>query len=149
MRCNAGSLLTGTPYCVTVDGQTMPVMVQSLRDPESLDWILVGNRSYEIVLDRDLQWIEGYGRRYGNLAVVDMESAVVHPTGREGRIKAPIPGVITRILVAVDEEVEAGQPVLILEAMKMENEIRAPRNGVMRKLNVKAGQGVSLNEVLA
>jgi len=137
-----------TDLRVTVDGQTLPVMVQSLSDPESLDWILVGNRSYEIVLDRDLQWIEGYGRRYGDLTVVDMESAAAHPAGREGRIKAPIPGVITRILVKVGEEVEPGQPVVVLEAMKMENEIRAPRTGVVRKINVGAGQGVSLNEVL-
>lgn len=138
-----------TDLRVIVDGETMPVMVQNLRDPESLDWILVGNRSYEIVLDRELQWIEGYGRRYGGLAVVDLESAAAHPAGREGRIKAPIPGVITRILVAVGDEVEAGQSVVVLEAMKMENEIKAPRNGVVRKLAVKPGQGVSLNEVLA
>ena len=82
-------------------------------------------------------------------AVVDLESAAAHPAGREGRIKAPIPGVITRILVAVGDEVEAGQSVVVLEAMKMENEIKAPRNGVVRKLAVKPGQGVSLNEVLA
>jgi len=138
-----------TDLRVIVDGETMPVMVQNLRDPESLDWILVGNRSYEIVLDRELQWIEGYGRRYGGLTVVDLESAAAHPAGREGRIKAPIPGVITRILVAVGDEVEAGQSVVVLEAMKMENEIKAPRNGVVRKLAVKPGQGVSLNEVLA
>ena len=137
-----------TDLRVTVDGQTMPVMVQSLSDPESLDWILVGNRSYEIVLDRDLQWIEGYGRRYGDLTVVDMESAAAHPAGREGRIKAPIPGVITRILVKVGDEVEPGQPVVVLEAMKMENEIKAKKDCVIKKVNVAELKSVEKNELL-
>ena len=140
---------SNTDLRVIVDGKTIPVSVQSLRDPESLDWILVGNRPYEIVLDRDLQWLEVYGRRYGDLTVSDLEAAVARPTSRDGRIKAPIPGIITRLLVAVGDEVEAGQSVVVLEAMKMENEIKAPRSGIVRRINVSSGQGVTLNEVLA
>ena len=75
---------SNTDLRVIVDGKTIPVSVQSLRDPESLDWILVGNRPYEIVLDRDLQWLEVYGRRYGDLTVSDLEAAVARPTRRDG-----------------------------------------------------------------
>jgi biotin carboxyl carrier protein len=45
--------------------------------------------------------------------------------------------------------VEVGQPILVLEAMKMENEIRAPRAGVVSRLDIVPGQGVALHEVLA
>ncbi len=138
-----------TDVRVIVNGETLPVLVQNLRDPERMDWILVGNRSYEIVLDKDLQWLEVYGRRHGDLTVTDLEASVARPSSRDGRIKAPIPGIITRLLVEVGDEVEAGQSVLVLEAMKMENEIRAPRSGIVRQLNVSTGQGVALNEVLA
>lgn len=138
-----------TDLKITVDGTSFPVTVQSVHDPESLDWILIGNRSYEVVMDRDLQWIEAYGRRYGDLSVVDLEARTARPASRDGRIKAPIPGIIMRILVSEGQQVSAGQSVVVLEAMKMENEVRAPRAGVVRKLNVTPGQGVMLNELLA
>ena len=50
--------------------------------------------------------------------------------------------------VSPGDEVETGQPLLELEAMKMENEIRAPRAGRIKMVNVTAGQGVKLNELL-
>ena len=56
---------------------------------------------------------------------------------------------IARVLVSETDCVEAGQPLLVLEAMKMENEIRAPRSGIVSQLNVKPGQIVTLHEVLA
>jgi biotin carboxyl carrier protein len=51
-------------------------------------------------------------------------------------------------MVSLGQGVEAGQPLLILEAMKLENEIRAPRSGQVSAIHVTAGQGVALNEVL-
>ena len=68
---------------------------------------------------------------------------------RDGRVKAPVPGLITRILVQPGEKVEAGQPLLVLEAMKMENEIKAPRNGTLLQLNTQTGKTVTLGDVLA
>jgi biotin carboxyl carrier protein len=64
-------------------------------------------------------------------------------------VKAPIPGLVTRILAEAGEKVQAGQTLLILEAMKMENEIRAPFDGVLRSIPVSAGQTVARNQVLA
>ncbi|NTW03838.1 MAG: acetyl-CoA carboxylase biotin carboxyl carrier protein subunit, partial [Oscillochloris sp.] len=83
------------------------------------------------------------------LHVRDMEASVSRPASADTRIKAPIPGVIVRLLVEVGQEVEADQPVLMLEAMKMENEIRAARAGRVASLNVQPGQSVKLHEVLA
>ncbi len=140
--------LSDTELTVDVDGETIPVTVRSLSNPESLDWILVGNRSYEVVLDQDLHWIEGIGRLY-QVTAQDLEGGVTRPLSGDARIKAPIPGVITRLLVAVGDKVESGQPVMILEAMKMENEVRAPRTGRVSQVGVSVGQVVGLGEFLA
>ncbi len=140
--------LSDTGLTVDIDGETIPVTVRSLNNPESLDWILVGNRSYEVVIDRDLHWIEGVGRLY-QVTTHDLESGVSRPVSGDTRIKAPIPGVITRLLVSVGDTVQTSQPVMILEAMKMENEIRAPRSGKVIQLAVSVGQVVGLGELLA
>ncbi|MEX1019575.1 MAG: biotin/lipoyl-containing protein [Litorilinea sp.] len=63
-------------------------------------------------------------------------------------VKAPIPGLVVKILAEVGTPVEDGQPLLLLEAMKMENEIRAPRAGVVKKVEVVAGQRVEQNALL-
>jgi biotin carboxyl carrier protein len=55
---------------------------------------------------------------------------------------------IARINVEPEQQVEAGQTVLVLEAMKMENEIRASKPGIVRQIHVKPGQTVILNETL-
>jgi biotin carboxyl carrier protein len=80
--------------------------------------------------------------------VRDRETHSVRPASGDGRVKAPIPGLITRLHVENGQFVEAGQSVLVLEAMKMENDIRAPKDGMIRQIHIKPGQTVVLNEVL-
>lgn len=63
-------------------------------------------------------------------------------------VKAPIPGLVVDVLVEVGESVDDGQPLMLLEAMKMENEIRAPRVGVVKKIEAATGQRVEQNAVL-
>ena len=60
----------------------------------------------------------------------------------EKRIEAVIPGTIQRIMAKEGDEVSAGTPLLILEAMKMRNEVLAPLNGVVRKIHVSEGEMV-------
>ena len=64
-------------------------------------------------------------------------------------INAPIPGLIVKVLVDVGDSVEEEQPLILLEAMKMENEIRAQRAGTIKKIDVAPGQRVEQNAVLA
>lgn len=59
-----------------------------------------------------------------------------------GIIRAPMPGLVLRIEVAEGQSVQAGAGLVVLEAMKMENEIRVPVDGVIRKILVKPGQAV-------
>jgi 3-methylcrotonyl-CoA carboxylase alpha subunit len=68
--------------------------------------------------------------------------------GAFGGLEAPMPGVITKVMVVVGEEVTKGQPLLALEAMKMEHMIRAPRAGHVRKVSASPGQMVQAGAVL-
>lgn len=65
-----------------------------------------------------------------------------------GDIKAPMPGLVVKLLVAVGESVKKGQGLLILEAMKMQNEIKSPTDGVVKKINVSEKQAVEKNHLL-
>lgn len=68
----------------------------------------------------------------------------------EGPIKilAPMPGKIVRIPVAENSHVEDGTPLIVMEAMKMQNEFRSPRQGIIRKIHVKEGDTVAAQQPL-
>lgn len=132
-----------------VDGQAVRAAVPHLEAPvEEMEWVIVDDRPYEIILDRDLHWLRA-GNGIHAIEIRDLEALVPRPRSGDGRVLAPIPGQITRVMVVEGNRVEAGDPLLVLEAMKMENEIRAPRGGRVAAVNVAAGQVVALNEVLA
>ena len=65
------------------------------------------------------------------------------------RILAPMPGKVVRVLVGAGDQVEAGRGLIVVEAMKMQNEIRSPKSGKVEKIFVKEGQAVNAGEVLA
>ena len=79
-----------------------------------------------------------HGRRHGTLEA----------EGRQ-QILAPMPGKIIRVLVQTGEKVDAGQGLLVVEAMKMQNEIRSPKSGTVERVLVKEGQPVNAGEILA
>jgi len=68
--------------------------------------------------------------------------------GLHAEISAPMPGTIQSVEVKVGDEVKRGQPVAILEAMKMKNTIRSPRDGVIAEVLVRPGQSVSYGDML-
>ncbi|MBI4459929.1 MAG: biotin/lipoyl-binding protein [Acidobacteria bacterium] len=59
-----------------------------------------------------------------------------------------MPGKVIRVLVSENQSVEAGQGLLVVEAMKMQNEIKSPRAGCVQKVRVREGQTVTAGEVL-
>lgn len=133
---------------VRVNGET--VMVQ-IPDPTALvndyAWMLVDERPYELLFDPDLRWIASK-KGLHPVEIRDLEAVEPRHRSGDGRLKAPIPGLITRYLVDVGDEVAAGQPVVILEAMKMENEVRAPLNGRVEAIHVPMGETVTRGTLL-
>jgi biotin carboxyl carrier protein len=71
--------------------------------------------------------------------------------GGEGpeRILAPMPGKVVRVLVSVGTAVTARQPLVVIEAMKMENELRASRDGIVAEIQAREGQSVDAGALLA
>jgi biotin carboxyl carrier protein len=79
-----------------------------------------------------------------------LRSRVTADDGKGPRkLLAPMPGKIVRVLVAESAEVEAGQGIVVVEAMKMQNEIKSPKKGVVRKLVAAEGAAVNAGDVLA
>ncbi|BCS81229.1 acetyl-CoA carboxylase biotin carboxyl carrier protein subunit [Anaerocellum diazotrophicum] len=70
------------------------------------------------------------------------------PSSDKNSVVAQLPGTIVRLLKSEGDVVDASEPVLILEAMKMENEITAPVNGKIKKIHVKEGQKVAKGDLL-
>ena len=137
-----------TEVPVIVNGQPVTVSVPDLDAPiDQMEWLIIDGRPHEVVLDPELRWIRTSTGLH-RVEVRDLDARVPRPHSRDGRVKSPIPGRIKAVFVQIDDQVEAGEPLLILEAMKMENEVRAPRTGTVAQLNVSAGQNVTLNEVL-
>ncbi len=70
------------------------------------------------------------------------------PAGNEKPIKTPLPGVVLDVFVKEGDAVKAGQKILLLEAMKMENNIEADKDGVVKSIRVKKGDSVQEGDVL-
>ncbi len=75
------------------------------------------------------------------------KAAAARPAG-PADVKSPMPGKVVRALVAVGADVTAGQPVMVVEAMKMENELKAPRDGNVKEIRVVDGQTIEAGQTL-
>ncbi len=116
--------------------------------------VLIDGRSYEVRVERNSEGlaVTVAGRRF--LAeVLDPRRLAGKPRsfGGEGRqhVTAPMPGKVVRLLVAEGDSVEAGQGLLVVEAMKMQNEMKAPKAGRVAALPVGEGATVGAGELLA
>ncbi len=138
----------GGRFVVRVNGRLLTVELPDADAAlDDLEWLIVDGRPYEIVFDDDLRWLQSHGGNHA-LEIRDLEVSSVRPRSSDGRVKAPIPGLITQVLVTPDQAVEMGEAVVVLEAMKMENEIHAATSGRVVAIHVTPGQSVMRNDVL-
>jgi biotin carboxyl carrier protein len=141
---------------IRVDGQLYEVDFQQLTEGGILSLLLNKHSLEAIVEERESGWevlIQG------ELYTVDVQDerayrlarargTVAEVTG-EVSIKSPMPGLIIEVLVKEKQTVQKGDKVVILESMKMENELRSPRDGVVKHVYIKPGASVDKNQVLA
>lgn len=118
-------------YSILIGGRSVEVTVE--ENPRGL-MARTGGREFQIEVFDPRSWRRGRG------AGIELE-------GRQ-QLVAPMPGKIVRVLAAPGQKVESGQGLLVIEAMKMQNEIRSPKSGTVEKL-ASEGQTVNAGEVLA
>jgi biotin carboxyl carrier protein len=144
-----------TDGSVEVNGRRFDVDLQHITDNTVYSMIIEG-RSHEVFADlEDGSWkILLDGERY-EVEVEDERTkrlkALQGPDKKlvgDVQIRAPMPGLVVKIPVEAGQQVAQNQPLIILEAMKMENELRAPRAGVVKEVRVSIRQAVELNQVM-
>ncbi|MDX1627829.1 MAG: biotin/lipoyl-containing protein [Fulvivirga sp.] len=142
---------------VTVDGDVFDWDI--IEVDESSFHIIYKNKSYtaEIISfdkPQKLVTIKINGKKY-EVKVKDKLDLLLEKLGMDklasqqvNDIKAPMPGLVLDILVKEGDEVQKGDQVMILEAMKMENVLKSPGDGTVKSLNVKKGDSVEKNQVM-
>ena len=113
--------------------------------------VQVGDRRYdaEIAVAADRIWVHLDGTTYE----VAWRSDVDHHAGAatatdSGAVRAPMPGAVVAVLVQPGERVSAGDAVVVIESMKLETTIRAPRDGIVGALNALVGQSFERDVIL-
>ena len=114
---------------VTVNGDEYKVEMEPEAEPEKKKVVVKTGAAKESAPEADAPAASG-------------------PVNTANALKAPLPGVITEIKVAVGDKVKTGDPIVILEAMKMENPIPAPKDGTVTSVLVEKGATVEVGQVL-
>jgi biotin carboxyl carrier protein len=136
-----------------LDGRELPLDVVSAQD--GMLSLLLQGKSYEVkqeTVGAESNVVVGQERF--SASVRDPRS--FRSRRRSGaseqgvmKIKAPMPGKVVRILAPAGSQVEIGQSVVVIEAMKMQNELKAPKTGVVKKISVAEGAAVEAGQALA
>jgi len=145
--------LDGTAYEIEIAGKT--ILVNGRPFTVSLDGnrVQVNGASYEIELQGDRAIVNGIAyafqiREEKERPVAEAPPRVSGAVAEAGAVTAIMPGKIIRVLVKEGDAVQEGDVLCVLEAMKMENELRASKSGVVKKVHVKPGSDVEMGEVL-
>jgi biotin carboxyl carrier protein len=151
--------LDNVEYPVVVEGDTITVNGRPFTVEFADDgMVLVDGIAYDVALEGEMATVggESYEIQVSGLSVTHLAPspdpsgmAVPRPVGAgAGAVLAIMPGKIVRVLVEPGQQVEEGSPVCVLEAMKMENELRARQTGTVRVVHVKPGDDVEKDQVL-
>ena len=139
---------------VAIDGEAIDANAVQIA-PNAIS-VMLGGQSFEIHVSRSVN-----GALKLHCGAHEFSADIIDPRAWRGRkhgpvevegrqeILAPMPGKVVRLLAAVGDAVEAGQGLVVVEAMKMQNEIRSPKSGKLERLLVREGQNVNAGEVLA
>lgn len=140
---------------ITVNGEKHQIDFQQLSDGGTLS-LIIDHRSLEAIVDeRDDAWeVLLHGELYAVRVQDERSYRLAQARGGLSAehdtvvIRSPMPGLILNVLVDEGDDIKQGETVVILESMKMENELRAARDGVIERVHVQQGASVEKNQDL-
>jgi biotin carboxyl carrier protein len=140
---------------VSVNGKTYEVDFEAVSGQPVYSLILDGKSHESYIARGDENWqVLLHGRLYPVTVEDEREKRLRAAAGAgvaesgEFILKAPMPGLVVAVPVSEGQEVKRGQVILILESMKMQNELKAPRDGIIQRIKVKAGESVEQKQTL-
>ena len=131
-------------YEFTIGGNSYTVNIKSFEDAIAI--VEVNGSEYEVKLHQEVKTTKTPKLVRSQPPPTPQKSFA--PAGGLNAIKAPLPGVIHKVMVKEGDAVKAGQTLLILEAMKMENNILAEKAGTIRNMKIKEGDSVMQGDLL-
>ena len=159
-------------FVIELEGEKIRVEIRTIMgrdrvffDGEEVecDWVALPNDQHSIILegkvfDLSVRLDRDAGEVQRNQQIIPfrildprrLAAASAEPLGSQGiqRIQAQMPGKVVRMLVEAGDTVDYDQGLLVVEAMKMQNEIRAPKGGTVKEIGVAAGQAVNSGDFL-
>jgi acetyl/propionyl-CoA carboxylase alpha subunit len=146
------------PSSVKLNGKDMPVRISSEWEKEFPKHFILNNMPYEVEFEYGEDgfpkrlWLDGapcdVQINFLGKAKISKSKAKYFAEGRVNVIVSPMPGKIIRVCVREGQKLAAGELCIVLEAMKMENELEAQSPGIIKQLNVKEGDLVDIDQVL-
>ena len=140
---------------ISVNGRTLTVDFNSVSGQPVYSLLVDGISSEAYVYPGEEKWeVLLMGRQFQVMVEDERDKRLRAAAGGsvseagEYHLKAPMPGMVVSILVEEGQKIEKGQVLLILESMKMQNELKSPRAGTMGRLRVKAGESVEQRQTL-
>ena len=130
----------------TIKGNKYGVHIKEMED--NVAQIEVNGTAYSVELHQEVKTSKTPRLVRKDVAKKPGEGTIKKTAGGSITLKAPLPGSIFKILVAVGDEVKKGDNMVIMEAMKMENEIKAEKDGVVKAIKVNLGDAVLQGDVL-
>lgn len=131
-----------------------PYEIEVVRPEPGVYQLFVGDKIYEARVsssDNDALKVNLRGKLF-TASIIDRKHrrpGAEHSDESQKQLVAPMPGKVVRVLLNPNDEVSAGQGVVIVEAMKMQNEIKSPKAGRLSEVRVAEGDTVSANQILA
>lgn len=159
-------------YITTINEKTFEIELRSdgtmlvNGEPRSYDFLSLGEHLYSIIMDNQsheavVEHEDGHhygvmigGKLYDAVVMDERSQLLANRHGGEfvdsGEISiaAPMPGLVVDILVHEGQEVTKGETLVILESMKMQNELKAPRDGTVQRVSIKVGESVEQKRVM-
>lgn len=159
-------------YIATINGSEYPVEIVDERhirlngSVHEIDFVAIGNQPvYSLIIDgksyeayicpeREAWQVLLIGQQYEVRVEEEREKRLNRPVNvapienGEFHLKAPMPGLIVAVAVQEGQEIKKGQVLAILESMKMQNELRSPRDGKVERIRVRAGDNVEQKQTL-